>query len=68
MICGVKKILIEKGFKYELVTRESCDILRCYGNSLKFEIIPIYLRGSNRVDDFKQVKKAVESNDDAKYK
>lgn len=62
-VCGVKKDLREAGFKHTLVHRRSYDIIYCELNTIKFELIPIYLRGVKWMEDFNEMNKVVEDND-----
>lgn len=65
-VCGVRKDLDHSGIKHYIVQRRDYDVLVCTMSSMKFEIIPVYIRGVNWMADFERLKEIVESNDGKK--
>lgn len=60
---GIRNDLEENGFKHVFSNRGNQDVLQCEFNSIRFEILPVYLRGANWNQDFENLKAAVDSSE-----
>lgn len=59
-VCGIRKDLQSVGFRHKLIQIGGIDIIQCRLNQMTFEIVPVYLRGANWMQDFGSLKEAVE--------